>query len=203
MPITYTSRKGLTYYLCCGVSKTGRPRYYLAREPKDEPVDQIPEGYRIAESINGVVSLVKDRPSSILPAELELVERELRKHSPDGKYRAGIKRDRIDLYERTSLDFDQVLAILGPAVTVPQAGLDQARADMDRRAKYTPVMRFILTDAERRIFRAERMCYRSSMYGWLDIGRVGPVERLAPRLIPALGTDEFFELFGWMPDDEW
>jgi len=41
MPITYTNRKGLTCYLCKSVTKTGKPRYYFAREPEDEPVEEI------------------------------------------------------------------------------------------------------------------------------------------------------------------
>jgi hypothetical protein len=36
MPITYTNRKGVTYHLCRGVTKTGKPRYYFAREPKSD-----------------------------------------------------------------------------------------------------------------------------------------------------------------------
>jgi len=39
MPVTYTNRKGHTYYLCQGVTKTGKSRYYFAREPRGEPVE--------------------------------------------------------------------------------------------------------------------------------------------------------------------
>ena len=52
MPITYTSRKGFTYTLCQGTTKTGKPRYYFARESKDQTLDQIPAGYAISESVN-------------------------------------------------------------------------------------------------------------------------------------------------------
>jgi len=51
MPVTYTNRKGFTYYLCRGMTKTGKPRYYFAREIKDEPLEQIPDGYTISESV--------------------------------------------------------------------------------------------------------------------------------------------------------
>jgi len=60
MPITYANRKGLTYYLCKTVTKSGKPRYVFTREPKGEPVEQVPEGYAIRESVNGVVSLVNE-----------------------------------------------------------------------------------------------------------------------------------------------
>ena len=55
MSITYTNRKGVTYYLCQGVTRTGKPRYYFAREPQGDPLEQIPAGYIISESVNGIV----------------------------------------------------------------------------------------------------------------------------------------------------
>ena len=75
--------------------------------------------------------------------------------------------------------------------------LAEIRADRERYGQYTAEMRFILTDAERRLFRAERMCYRSSVDGWLPLRNIGTasIEQLARRLVPTLGTDAFFELY--------
>ena len=80
MPIIYTNRKGRTYYLCQGLTKTGKPRYYFAREPKGEPVDEIPDGYVISESVNGNVRLAKVRQVLLLPAEVAAVEMALKRH---------------------------------------------------------------------------------------------------------------------------
>ena len=76
MPITYTNHKGLTYTLYRGQTSTGKPRYYFGREDKGqgEPVMELPSGFKISESVNGVVSLVKDRPSPILPEEMAVIE---------------------------------------------------------------------------------------------------------------------------------
>lgn len=41
MPVTYTSRKGITFHLCRGATKTDKTRYYFARQPKGEPVEEI------------------------------------------------------------------------------------------------------------------------------------------------------------------
>ncbi len=49
MAVTYTNRKGVTFYLCQGMTKSGKTRYFFAREPKGEPVEQIPGGYVIRE----------------------------------------------------------------------------------------------------------------------------------------------------------
>src|SRR3712207_1558490 len=109
MPITYTNRKGITYYLCRGATKTGKPRYYFAREARDEPVEELPEGYTIGESVNGVVSLSRTRPSLILPSEVAVVEAELRRLPRAYRYRADTRQNRIDIYERTSPDVDETL----------------------------------------------------------------------------------------------
>ncbi len=61
MTVTYTNRKGRKYYLHRGVTKTGKPRYYFSRKEKGELVDEIPTGYEINESVNGIVSLAKLR----------------------------------------------------------------------------------------------------------------------------------------------
>ena len=40
MAITYTNRKGRTYYLCKDYTKTGKPRYFFSREPKGEILEE-------------------------------------------------------------------------------------------------------------------------------------------------------------------
>ena len=61
MPVSYTNRKGLTYTLYHGQTKTGKPRYAFGRagQGQDEPVTEFPTGFTMSESVNGVVSLVK------------------------------------------------------------------------------------------------------------------------------------------------
>lgn len=112
MPVAYTNRKGVTYYLCRGVTKTGKPRYYFAREPQGDPVEQIPEGYTISESVNAVVSLVKARPGQILPEEIAAVESAVRRHPKSRNYRVGVKQNRIEVYERRGPDVEDLLPVI-------------------------------------------------------------------------------------------
>lgn len=42
MSITYTNRKGRTYYLCQGVTKTGKPRYYFTAKAEGNLADRVP-----------------------------------------------------------------------------------------------------------------------------------------------------------------
>jgi len=194
MSVTYTNRKGVTYYLCRGVTETGKPRYVFAREPKGEPVEYIPDGYTISESVNGVVSLVKDRPAQLAPEEVAAVEAVLARHPKRRNYRVNVRPERIEIYESAGTDPQDVIAALGQMSLLFGGAADRLQATLDRHAQFTPVMRFTLVDAEQRTFCAERMCYRGSIDDWINID-YGPMDRLARRLIPALGTDAFFELF--------
>jgi hypothetical protein len=194
MPVTYTNRKGITYYLCQSVTKTGKPRYYFAREPKGEPVEEIPEGFTIVEGVNGLAFLKKDRPAQILPKEVATVEAAVGRHPKSHNYRVSVKHDRIEIHEQVGPDAEDLIRVL------EQQGLgmpgldDRIRAERERHARFTPVLRFILASTERRIFRVERMHY-GGRNEWFEIRLTGSVDQLARRLIPKLGTHAFFELF--------
>jgi len=158
MPVTYNNRKGITYYLCQGMTKTGKVRYYFARQPKDESPDQIPEGYRIRESVNGVVSLVKDRPQLILPHEVASVEDALNIHPKGRDYRVDAQQNQIVVYEQLGPDAETLVALFGEFSPLPPEILKKcAQGGLDRSARFSPVLRFILINPEEREFYAEPM----------------------------------------------
>ena len=197
MPVNYTNRKGLTYTLYRGQTKTGKPRYYFGRagQGQGEPVTELPPGFTISESVNGVVSLVKDRPSLIQPEEVAAIEAAVQQHPKARQYRFAVKHDQIEIYEQVGPDYD---TLLGELQTFGLSRTDLAerlQAHEERYARYTPVLRFFLLDPTQRRFGAQRMCYRGSIDGWLELVQTGPVATLASALIPTLGTDQFFELW--------
>lgn len=194
MPVTYTNWKGVTYCLCRGVTRTGKPRYYFALEPKGDPVEEIPEGWKISESVNGVVSLTKDRPAQIRPEEAEAVESALQRHPRSHNYRVSVNHDRIEVYERVGPDADELITRLREVGLLVPGRAYRLREMLEGRARFTPVLRFILTDAEQRTFRTERWCYLGSIDDWIDVGPMGPVHLLARQWIPKLGTDALFEV---------
>ena len=77
MPIEYTTRSGEKYYLHVGETKTGKPKYYIARHTRGPLADAIPDGFEIYESPKGQVSLRRILPKVISDKELIFVEREL------------------------------------------------------------------------------------------------------------------------------
>jgi len=198
MPVSYTNRKGITYTLYRGQTRTGKPRYYFGRpgQNQGEPVTELPPGYTISESVNGVVSLVKDRPALILPEEVAAVEAAVQQHPQARRYRVAIKGNRIEVYEQVGPDYNAVVSALHmPGLSRPGL-VEELRALEERHAQYTPVLRFTLLDPKQRRFGSERMCYLGSIDGWLELhGQTGPVAELAPALIPTLGTEQFYELW--------
>jgi hypothetical protein len=195
MPITYTNRKGFTYFLNKGVTKTGKPRYYFARERKGELVEEIPTGYEIEESVNAIVSLVKARLQLIRPEESASVDAALKKHPKAKNYRVAIKTDQIMIYEGIGGGMDSLRIILGQAGLNIETVEERLQEELDRYTQFTPVMRFILDDQETREYHAERWCYSGSIDDWIYAGHSGKINSLAKKLIPTLGTDAFYELY--------
>ena len=97
------------------------------------------------------------------------------------------------MYERVGPDLDELIAELRGFVPLEQA--HRLRELQERRAQFTPVLRFILPDTDRRSFGVQRMCYLGSIDDWIDVLATGSVHQLAWQVIPKLGTDQFFELY--------
>jgi hypothetical protein len=194
MTVTYTNRKGRTYTLCQGLTKSGKPRYYFAREPKGVLVQEIPEGYEIRESVNAIVSLAKIRPTLIRPEELATVEATLERHPRSRNYRIRVKGTHIVVYETVGPDHVELATALGLDYLLSPSFEDRMRSRQEQHAQFTPVLRFILVDAETREFEAQRWCYLGRIDDWITLYMDGPLEQLAARTIRTLGSDEFFDL---------
>jgi hypothetical protein len=196
MPVTYTNRKGHIYYLCQGTTKTGKLRYYFARESKAGSPDQIPDGYRISESVNGVVSLIKDRPQLILPQEIAIVEAVLARHPKGRDYRLAVHKNQMIIYERLGPDVESLSAIFEKFSPLPSVIMTKRlQEQLDKMARFSPILRFRLVNPEERKFYAERWSYFGDVDNWINIDEAGKLDKLVRRLIPKLGTDNFFELF--------
>ncbi len=187
MAVSYRNRRGVNYYLCEGVTKRGKPRYYFARKPRDSSVGSVPPGYAIRESVNAVVSLAKIHPPAFRADEVAIVESAIQRHPKAGDYRIDVVKDAIVVYGRVGPDLDEIAGVLGNRVRALAAWHEE-------RAQFAPVMRFRLLDPQNRTFLADRMTYRGSG-GWMTVGTLGPLPRLTRQLIPKLGTDAFFELY--------
>ena len=186
--LSHTNRRGEKYFLCRKLTKKGNPRYYFAKSPSGEPVYTIPDGYEIRESVNGLVTLGKQRELYLRESEIQAVEDELSRKPTPEKYGLAVKPKLIEVHQAPS-GGPELLAKL-----FPFAHPAKVREAYLNSLSYSPVMQFLLVDEETRAFRAQRMGYRAKLSGWLWIDKADSIQNLCRRLIPLLGTDELFEI---------
>src|SRR5258708_23380526 len=183
MPVSYTNRKGGTYTLYRGPPRTGKPRYYFGRPGQDqgEPVTELPPGFTISESVNGVISLAKDRPALIQPEEVAAVEAAVQQHPQARRYRVAVKGKRIEVYEQIGPDYNALASELHiPRLSRPGLA-DEFRDLEERHTHYTPVLRFTLLDPKQRRFNSKRNGYLGSNDGLFVLYRqAGPTAELSP-----------------------
>ena len=194
----YTNRRGDTYYLHQGLTKTGKPRYFAARAVGDGALATMPDGFEFTESINGVVSVARKGRDvhPVPPADLELVQVEQARHDHLSAYKVAPLRGDIVVYQPLGGMPAAVLPMRGPVKVGTPAYLRQLaelRAQALLHQKFDPVFKFMPATDAPGVYLASRMSYRGQG-GWLDL-RAGPLTRLARQYIRLLGTDELFEEF--------
>jgi hypothetical protein len=155
---------------------------------------EIPQGFQIRESVNGVVSLTKMRHGEISDSEIDAVMAAVRLHPKASRYRVDTRSSDITIYERIGPDRLELAAELR-IEKLSENALRRIEERERHSGQFSPMMRFILTDKKRRLFSAQRMCFMSGMDDWIYLQYDKPIGKLTRQLVPALGTDQFFELF--------
>lgn len=191
MPITYTNRKGVTFTLHRLESPGKKTRYFFGREgASGVPIDELPSGYHITESPNGVVSLAKDRPILIRPEELAAVERAVQAHPKARRFRVAGKHDRIEIYAQQGPDWGEVYQKIVELGLAPPGKDEGLRQDEERHARFAPVLRFILVDPATRWFTADEYLSGPGYAEWEPTGQSGEADALAEAIVPPLGADD-------------
>ena len=188
MPITHTSRTGKRYYLHTGPKRGGGTQYFLSTKPTEPLADKVPDGFEIHETVNGQVYLRRRPPELIRAEEQEFLQRRLPPSKGGTRYQIEVSGESVILHESAS--DSRVFTELASHLSVQE----QERIS-ERFAHYQPIMRFILTDAERRFFAPERYCFRGSVDDWISIGSPAQLKTVVTRYFKHLGKDSFYELY--------
>ena len=196
MPFKYTNKRHTTHYLHEGTTKKGNPKYYFSTKTEGKLLDKIPEGYEVYEHpANGRVFLRRIQPKLITDKEKHTVDKRLKRLTSPRRYIYDIKKRIITIYE-SNQDIDRLKELFGQST---QYGLRQDEtalmAVIDKAIDYTPVLRFIVEDDEKRTFIAERYCFLGSVEDWIHIGGPDPLGKLFNKFIKHLGYDSFYDLY--------
>ena len=190
MSIQHTTRTGKIYYLHVGQGKSGKPNYFFSTEPSGPLANSVPEGFEVYENVGGQVFLRRKQPKLITDEELAMVKEALKRHAEEWRFKVEVKKAAVIIYEAS--DNTAVLE----RIALPWISKATIQQSAILGAGYTAVMRFVLDDREKRLFLAERFCFRGSVDDWIDIG--GPAQRLSVVLktfIKHLGKESIFDLY--------
>jgi hypothetical protein len=191
MTVTHTNRKGKTYYLHQGTTKTGKPKYFFALRDEGDLVATIPPGYEIYENPNGQVFLRKVRPQLITDEEVAIVEAGMRQHCRLEHYIVDVKKDTILIYTA-----DQDIDLLAETFEVfPGVQVERAKAALQSVLSYSPMLQFVLVDEEKRLFEARRYCFLGSIDDWISISGAEHLSELVKTYVRHLGEDSYYELY--------
>ena len=189
-PISYTNRKGQTYYLCAATMKTGKTRYVMAKTPEGA-LSELPEGYAITESVNGQVSVGRIKPRLITESEEAAVRYELDRLGLVN-YRVAVKRTYITIYEPLHHEEDDYSSVFEQVNVFPTI-MKKILAKKIAKGPFEPVMRFCIIDKNKRLFDVERMTYRG-MGGWRSLSEFTTLPELIQKYLKHLGKDSFYDL---------
>ena len=190
MSIQHTARNGKNYFLHVRAGKRGKPKYHFSTRPDGALAESVPAGFEIYENVHSQVFLRRATPRLITDAELEAVKAALRRHADEWRYQVEVKEKAMIIYEAA----DNLSTL--ESIALPWVSKEAIKQTAIQHATYTAMLRFVLADPERRLFLAERFCFRDAVDDWIDIG--GPPQelpRVIGKFIKHLGRESFFELF--------
>ena len=196
MPISHKNCYEVTYFLHIGITKTGKPRYFMSKIAEGNLAESIPDGYEIFERPGGLVVIRKIPKTPILPHELKYVQDII------ATIGNKVENEWAALYQR-----------LG--ASVPVFGLErmplreywQSRYEAEIRGKeiivyevrggrVTPMLKFRLINENTRKYCASYW-YIGRTDGWRSLHSRGELRDLADEHCPSLGRDDFYDREGW------
>jgi hypothetical protein len=191
--LTYTNAKAQIYFLHQGRTKTGKPTYYFSLKSEGHLAESIPDGFEIYENPNTQVFLRRIPPKLITDEEQEIVADGMRKYTSVRDYNIDVKGKVIVIYlaDQDSDALDRIFR------EHPSSLEEKARimTVLRQQLHYSPMMQFILADEKRRLFWAQRYCFRGSIDDWIGIGLPASLTNLVSTYVKHLGKESYFELW--------
>lgn len=188
--IQHVNRRGDTYYLHEGRTKTGKPKFFFSRQQEGTLAAAVPAGYEVYENPNAQVFLRKAVPRVVTDEEVSTVERAVRELAKLTYFVIDVKGPNIVVHLA-----NENIAFLEGSV-VGRFGRDPAEMhqQMQKFLSYSPMMRFTLVDDKARRFAVDRWCFLGSIDDWFPLAAGGDLRTQVARYCPHLGRESFYEL---------
>ncbi len=188
----HVNRRGDVYYFFQGVTKTGKPKYYVSRKAESEagePIDSLPDDFELFESpVDARVSIRKKVPSDIYDNELQFVQERTKLTVKNVKALVVREGQSIVIYESAGADEYKSMASAFGGLTSRYVEAMQASSPM------SPAFRFKLVRKKERIFEAQRFCFRGRIEDWISLHHEGTLDELCQYYLKHLGKESFYEL---------
>jgi len=184
----YENRMGVTYYLHEGRTTTGKPRYFFAKTMGPGMLSEMPKGFEVSESINGIVSVRKKtmNRAAVPEEDVSVIEEAVARHSHLQGYMVRAVDSAVVIFEPHPRPSE--LRDLAERYRTYRAS--SFVAERMKKAQYAPIMKF---EREGDGYAVRRMTYRGKG-GWSWPLGVGKLQQLAKKYVPSIGTDDFFDL---------
>jgi hypothetical protein len=195
--VEYTNRRGDTYYLQAGKTRTGKPRYWFGRKLTGEPVDRVPAGYEIYEHPEaGLVSLRKTKPTEISQLDRDILSDGIRRYAGLEHFIVDVAGNSLVVYlpGMDDREADRALSVLANLRSLLSPRMQAAKESMIQTSSYTKMMRFELVNADERVFVVQRWCFRGSVDDWIWVGGPAALADLVRQYGQHLGKESFYEL---------
>lgn len=184
------------------------PRYVMRKTGRGG-LPALPDGYEIRENVHGQVSIRRKRNPVLRKAEDRLIREAVKRHLAAG-YEIQIDGSTATIFA-SALDratfaahlddefaegFESALAEKLPGKFTPELReMFRARrhAAKGKRRKYYPLLRFVLHDKSKRLFRIERVCFTGESR-WLSL-EILSLPAALMKYASRLGTGALFDLF--------
>ena len=185
----YENRMGVTYYLHEGRTKTGKSRYFFAKTMGPGMLSEMPEGFEVTESINGVVSVRrKTTDRAIVPEEdVKVVQEAVGRHSHLRGYMVRAVDSAVVIFEPHPRPGELREFAERYGASYRASNFIEERM---KKAQYAPIMKFEREDDRYVVL---RMTYRGKG-GWSWPLGVGRLQALATKFVKSIGTEDFFDL---------
>ena len=191
MVVQHVNRRGDTYYLHQGTTKTGKPKWFFSTKREGRLTEVIPESYEVYENHNAQVFLRKTVPRLVTDEEVAFVENAVRRLARLEYFFIEVRGGSIVVcLPDQSIDFLEGSVSSRFGIRAPGA----VYTEMQKLLTYSPMMRFTLTDEKSRCFSVERWCFLGSIDDWFLLTGAGDLSKLVAKYTPHLGNESFYEL---------